>query len=139
MTPRMSAAEYQAMNQQVRSPSATFQAKGRLPVGTMNKTEEAFAAHLEAQRHAGEVLWWKFEAIKLRLADNTFLTVDFAVLPASGLLTMVDVKGAAAIFTEDARVKMKVAADRFPFAFQVVIPRKARDGGGWDIQEIGHG
>jgi uncharacterized protein (UPF0335 family) len=58
-------------------------ALGRLPVGTMNKTEAAYDAHLWTLRHAGEVLWHKFEGIKLRLADNTFLTVDFRVLPAS--------------------------------------------------------
>jgi hypothetical protein len=139
MTSRMSVAELHALQKEVRSPSAMFQAKGRLPVGTMNRTEEAYAAHLEAQRHAGEVLWWKFEAIKLRLAGSTFLTVDFAVLPASHVLELHDTKGARAIITDDAKVKMKVAAETYPFVFKIVIPRKARDGGGWDIEEIGRG
>jgi uncharacterized protein (UPF0335 family) len=56
-------------------------ALGRLPAGTMNKTEAAYDEHLSL-RHTGDILWHKFEAIKLRLADNTFITIDFAVLPA---------------------------------------------------------
>ncbi|MFH5924573.1 hypothetical protein [Roseomonas xinghualingensis] len=129
MMPRMSCAELHAVQQQVRSPSAGFQAKGRLPVGTMNKTETAYAAYLETLRHAGEVLWWKFEGIKLRLAGNTFLTVDFAILRKDQVLIMADVKGSAAIFTDDAKVKMKVAAEAFPFVFVVVVPTKS---GGWE-------
>jgi hypothetical protein len=56
-------------------------ALGRLPIGKMNKTEAAYDAHLQELRHAGTVLWHKFEAVKLRLADNTFYTCDFSVLP----------------------------------------------------------
>jgi hypothetical protein len=51
-------------------------ALGRLKTGQMNKTEEAYAAHLGLRKIAGEILRYKFEGIKLRLADNTFLTVD---------------------------------------------------------------
>lgn len=112
-----------------------FQAKGRLAPGVMNRTETAYAAALEAQRQAGAILWWKFEALKLRLASNTFLTVDFAEMQADGLLVMTDVKGARAIYTDDAKVKMKVAAETFPFVFKVAFPRK---GGGWDIENVGN-
>lgn len=113
-----------------------FFALGRLPAGTLNKTEQAFAQHLEAMKRAGEVLWYEFEAIKLRLADNTFLTVDFAVLSASGYLEMIDVKGGRAVFADDAKAKMKVAAAKFPLVFKVAYPRPKRDGGGWEIEEI---
>lgn len=41
-------------------------ALGRLKPGTMNKTETAYGAHLALLMAAGEVLWWKFEALKLR-------------------------------------------------------------------------
>jgi len=60
------------------APSAkqSLQALGRLPAGTMNKTEARYAQHLEQLMRAGDVLWWKFEGVKLRLADSTFLTVD---------------------------------------------------------------
>lgn len=113
-----------------------MQALGRLKTGQMNKTEERFAQHLELERHTGRVQWWKFEGIKLMLAKNTSLTVDFAVLPDTGILTMIDVKGAKALFTDDARAKMKIAADTYPFVFKVAYPQSKADGGGWVIEEI---
>ena len=109
-------------------------ALGHLKTGEMNLTEQRYEDEvLTPGMIVGDVLWYAFEGIKLRLADNTFLTVDFAVLPRSGRLTMVDVKGAAAIVQEDARVKMRVAADRYPFAFQLAFPEK---GGGWTIKDV---
>lgn len=112
-------------------------ALGRMKAGTMNRTEEAYAAHLETRRYAGEIAWWKFEGIKLRLADNTFLTVDFALMLASGELELHDCKGSPAIFTDDARAKMKIAADMYPFQFFVVYPRAKKLGGGWNVERIG--
>ena len=113
-----------------------LRALGRLKAGTMNKTEAAYAALLEAQKAAGEVAWYKFEAIKLRLADNTFLTVDFAVMLSEGLLEMHDVKGSKSIYMDDAKVKMKVAADMYPLVFKVAYPRLKRDGGGWLVEDV---
>ena len=113
-----------------------MQALGRLPKGTMNKTETAFSQHLEMLKHTGEVLWYKFEAIKLILAPNTSITVDFAVRLTTGDLEMIDVKGSKAIFTDDARAKMKVAAAMFPFVFKVAYPIPQKEGGGWHIEEI---
>lgn len=104
-------------------------ALGRLPIGTMNKTEAVYDAHLWAKRHAGDVLWHKFEAVKLRLADNTFYTPDFAVLPSSGVIELHEVKG---FWQDDARVKIKVAASIYPFRFVAV--RKVR--GGWEREEF---
>ena len=111
-----------------------MQALGRMKTGQMNKTEERFAQMLELERHAGKVQWWKFEGIKLMLAKNTSLTVDFAVLPDTGILTMIDVKGSKAMVTDDARVKMKLAAELYPFVFKLAYPRAKGDG--WDIEEI---
>jgi hypothetical protein len=48
--------------------------------GTMNKLEERYAAYLELRRVCGEILEWHFDAIKLRLAKDTFYTPDFLVL-----------------------------------------------------------
>lgn len=104
-------------------------ALGRLKTGEMNKTEEAYAAELELQKRAGMILWYKFEGIKLRLADNTFLTVDFAVMAADGTLEMREVKG---YFEEDAKVKLKVAASLYPFRFRVIRRVKGR----WEVEEF---
>lgn len=117
------------------SPQERLFALGRLDDGERNKTERRFENHLEAIKLAGEILWFSFESIKLKLAPKTFLTVDYAVLPAATMrLTMIDVKGAKAIVQEDARVKMRVAAGMFPFAFQFAYPPKGA--GGWQFEDI---
>jgi hypothetical protein len=116
-------------------PAATSRlyALGRLKTGEMNKTEAAYDQHLWQQRFAGEILWHKFEAIKLRLADNTFLTVDFAVLAADSTLELHEVKG---FMMEDSNVKLKVAAAAFPFRFILIKAKPKRDGGGWTRTEF---
>ena len=107
------------------SPKARMQALGRLPAGAMNKTEAAYDAVLAADP---SIVWRKFEGMKLRLADNTFYTPDFAVMRAGGQIECHEVKG---FWTDDARVKIKVAAALFPFVFVAVSKRAAKDGGGW--------
>lgn len=108
-------------------------ALGRLPAGTMNRTEALYAEHLGNLMHIGEVLWYKFEGIKLRLADKTFLTVDFAVLPKSCIMELREVKG---FMEDDAAVKLKVAASIYPFRFVLVRARPKKAGGGWIETEI---
>lgn len=114
---------------------AAYYAKGRLPKGEMNKTEARYMSGvIEPGLISGEIVWAKFDGIKLRIAPATFLTVDFAVLPADDMiLRMVDVKGAAHLVEEDARVKMKVAASLYPFRFFITWPSKQ----GWQQEEIG--
>ena len=113
-----------------------LQALGRLKSGQMNKTEALYDLYLDAAKHHGEVLWYRFEAIKLKLADNCHLTVDFAVMAADGTLELHDVKGSPHVFTDDAKVKMKVAASLYPFVFKVAFPLPRKDGGGWRIEII---
>jgi hypothetical protein len=119
------------------TPAATskqrVQALGRLKAGAMNKTEARYAAHLEGLKQAGEILWFKFEGFKLRLADNTFLTPDFSVMTADRSLQCHEVKG---FWEDDARVKIKVAADMYPFEFIAVKVRKEKDGGGWEKEQF---
>lgn len=111
-------------------------ALGRLKTGEKNKTEQRYEDEvLRPGSMIGDILWFRFEGIKLRIADNTFLTVDYAVLPLDGILTMVDVKGGQAVIQDDARVKMKVAAEAYPFRFQFAYP--AKSGGGWTIEGVG--
>lgn len=110
-----------------------FLALGRLKTGEMNKTEAAYDAHLQLRRHAGEILWHKFEAIKLRLADNTFYTADFAVMANDCVLELHEVKGH---WLDDARIKIKVAASLYPFRFIAMKQRAKKDGGGWEAEEF---
>ncbi len=106
-----------------------LQALGRLKVGTLNKTEQAYEALLKEWQRLGIVAWFKFEGMKLRLADNTFYTPDFAVMLANGQIEMHEVKG---FWQDDARAKIKIAADMYPFRFVAVRPKAKKDGGGWD-------
>ena len=108
-------------------------ALGRLKTGAMNKTEAAYDAHLAAQHHAGQILWRKFEGLKLRLADNTFYTPDFAVMAADGVMECHEVKG---YWQDDARAKIKVAADLYPFRFIAVRAKPKKDGGGWAVEDF---
>lgn len=108
-------------------------ALGRLPVGKRNRTEEAYEALLQQRLLTGEILWYSFEGVKLRLANNTFYTVDFPVLAKDGIMEMHEVKG---FWTDDARVKIKVAASMFPFRFIAVRQMPKRQGGGWNVEEF---
>lgn len=110
-----------------------FYAQGRLKPGAMNKGEAAYAAQLEGLKAAGAVLWYRFEGIKLRLADNTFYTPDFAVLPADLVMECHEVKG---FWQDDARAKIKIAADLYPFRFKALKARAKKHGGGWDEEDF---
>ncbi|HBD4047996.1 TPA: DUF1064 domain-containing protein [Escherichia coli] len=111
-----------------------IQALGRLKTGQMNKTESAYCQHLELRKRAGEIAWYRFEGIKLRLANNTFYTPDFAVMLATGEMELHEVKGG--FWTDDARVKTKVAADQYPFRIIGVTVKPKKAGGGWSIEEF---
>ncbi|WP_233154811.1 PDDEXK family nuclease [Candidimonas nitroreducens] len=108
-------------------------ALGRLKPGQMNKTEQAYAAHLSALQATGGILWHKFEGLKLRLADNTFYTPDFAVMKPNGEIELHEVKG---FWQDDARAKIKIAADMYPFRFVALKVRPKKDGGGWAVEEF---
>lgn len=107
-------------------------ALGRLKTGEMNKTEARYDQHLQAI--TGIVIaWHKFEGVKLRLADNTFYSPDFAVMLLNGSLEMHEVKG---FWEDDARVKIKVAAALYPFRFKALKPIAQKNGGGWSVEEF---
>lgn len=110
-----------------------FQALGRLPKGTMNKTEKEYADMLEAQKQAGDILWYTFEGMKFRLADNTFYTPDFIVLLSNNELEAHEVKG---FWVDDARVKIKVAASMYPLRFIAASKKPKKYGGGWAIERF---
>lgn len=112
-------------------------ALGRLPSGVMNKTEERYLDQvIKPMMLSGELVWWAFEGIKLRLADHTFLEIDFAQMRSTGVLELVDVKGAEHLITDDANVKMKVAAERFPFPLFFAWPAGKR---GFHVRLVGRG
>ena len=99
--------------------------------GVMNKTEKAYADHLEKRKLAGEITCYEFDCLKLRLADKTFYTPDFLVQLANDELEIHEVKG---FWEDDARVKIKVAAAKYPFRFMAVKQKPKKAGGGWEFE-----
>jgi len=96
-------------------------ALGRLKAGAMNKTEAAYANYLEKQKQFGEVAWFAFEPMNLKLADKCFYKVDFLVMLKSGQLECHEIKG---YMTDDSLVKFKVAGQKFPFVFRMIALKK---------------
>lgn len=104
-------------------------AKARRVPGVMNGTESKYALHLEAKRIAGEIFAYSFETITLKLADGCRYTPDFVVINRELEIEFHEVKG---FWQDDARVKIKVAASKFPFRF-VGVQYKKRE---WVFEEF---
>lgn len=110
-----------------------IRAKGRIEPRDrgMNKTEKAYAAHLEQEKLAGRVAFYEFEAIKLRLSDDCLYIPDFLVLDRDGYIELHDSKAWWASsqkvgVTDDGLVKMKMVAEKFPM-FRMIMTWE-RDG-----------
>jgi hypothetical protein len=95
----------------------------------MNGWETKYAKILEQQRRAGVIAWWRFESMRFKLANGAWFKPDFAVVQNDGKLELYEVKG---YWREAAKLRIKVAADQFPFTFVVV--KKA--GSGWTREVI---
>ncbi len=115
-------------------PAATAKGRHRPEFGEMNKLEAKYAAHLESLRLDGTILWWKFGALGLSLAKKTWYRPDFMVMLASGEMEIHETKG---FWEDDARVKIKVAAELFPFRFVAIQAKAKKHGGGWSVEVIG--
>lgn len=79
--------------------------------GGMNKTESLYAFDLKARQSSGEIAWWGYESIRLRLAPNTTYTPDFLVMLNDGSLELHETKGG--LIRDDAVVKFKVAREMY--------------------------
>ena len=110
----------------------------------MNKTELRYELMLRAREAAGEILWFAFEPLKLHLGERCFFSPDFGVVTADRTIELHEIKawwvkqGHAGI-EDDARVKLQVAASRYPM-FRFVIAAEERAGGitrEWHYEEIG--
>ena len=107
-------------------------ARVRPKPGVMNKTEQAYANRLELLKREGLIREWRFESLKLRLADKTFYSPDFMVVDADGFIEVHEVKG---FWEDDARVKVKVAAEQYPFKF-LAVKKVSKAKGEWEFEEF---
>ena len=98
--------------------------------GKMNRTEALYDQKLRMDLYSGKILWYKFEAIKFRLAKKTFYTPDFVVMEPDGGIVVHEVKG---YMMDDAAVKLKVVSEMFPFRFLLIFKVGKS---GWDISEV---
>ena len=91
--------------------------RGKYSPGVMNKLEQQYQQYLDILKRAGEIVDYRFEAIKFRLADKTFYTPDF-MITKSDRIEFHEVKGH---WEDDAKVKIKVVAEMYPeFLFYAV-------------------
>lgn len=118
-------------------PQLSAKAKGRAPAPKgMNKTEESYSQRLEALRWVGDVLYWGFEAVKVRIGRNCWLTPDFLVMYPDGHLELHDTKGRKGktyYAEDDAIVKARAAGANFPIPMYFVF---RRHDGEWEKKEM---
>lgn len=110
-------------------------ARGRMvrrEAGVMNRYEKEHSLLLDSRISTGLVQWYVFDAIKLRLAASTFYTPDFLVMMPDGQLEIHEVKGG--FIEDDAIIKIKVAAEKFPFKF--ILCQKKRANQPWIYTEF---
>lgn len=136
---RMTEADYAKMAPKAKPNGVQrWQALGRLPKGTMNKTEAAYAEELASQKAMGKILDFKFHPMRIRLADNTFYEVDFLVLHADRSLAIHETKGG--FTSEKGQMKIKLVAEVMPwFGMLKVTKLAAKAGGGWKVEDFSRG
>lgn len=100
----------------------------------MNKTEQAYAEHLDRLKLAGEVLDWKFHPMNIRLADRTFYEVDFLVLHADMTLAIHETKGGYT--SEKGQLKIKLVAEAMPWFRMIKATRLPKSQGGGFVTEV---
>jgi hypothetical protein len=106
----------------------------RQPTDGPNKTEQEYMDQLKLLKISERIVDYGYEKIKLKLAKKTTYTPDFYVLHNDRSLDLIEIKGH---WEDDARVKIKVAAEMFPF-FRFIAVKKLtkKEGGGWKEEII---
>lgn len=103
----------------------------------MNRTEEKYSRLLQERLLVGEIRWWGFESWKFRLADKTYYTPDFIVVTNDLCIEAHEVKTVWDTgkpgWQEDARIKIKVAAEMHPVKF---VAATANRDGSWEFEEF---
>ena len=94
----------------------------------MNQLEKAYADLLEEKKRDGEILSWRYEAVRLKLANLTYYTPDFLVIDQEGNVEFHEVKG---FWMDDARVKIKVAAEQYPEFYFLAVQREGTKKAGY--------
>ena len=112
--------------------------QSKAPKDGCNKLERAFRDEvLEPAYVRGAIREWWREPIKLGLGGRTYYSPDFLAIEGAGehglapALTFCELKG---FMREDANVKIKVSADKYPCFRWLLIYRDGRRG--WRVHEV---
>jgi len=108
------------------------QTRIRHATGQMNGMEKRYAVYLDMRILTKEIAGWKFEAVKLKLAPATFWTPDFELVMPDGRIELHETKGH---WEDDARVKIKIAAQAFP-EFLIVAVTWDKRSKTWHFEEF---
>ena len=112
------------------TPATPARARNTRKPGEMNGLETQYAHFLEEERLHGRVHAWRFEPVGLRLAEGCTYNPDFLVILPDGSVEIHETKGR---WEDDALVKIKVAAEMFPwFVFRAFQWQK----GVWVVREF---
>lgn len=110
--------------------------EANLEFADMNKTEARFSKWLDTLLRIGEIQCWDFEPMSLRIGKGAWYKGDFLVVTRERELVMYEVKGH---WEEAARVRIKVAATRFPWMKFVAVKAGAvneTNKPAWTYEEI---
>jgi len=99
-------------------------------VQKMTQLESRYAAMLELLKAGGEILDWRFEPLKFRLAKRTWYTPDFLLIYP----TRFEIHETKGHWEDDARVKWKTCAELYPWFHFVAVTEKK---GGWSYEHYG--
>lgn len=102
-------------------------------IGGMNKTEIAYQAGLDLRFRVGEILYYEYEAITLKLGHDLRYTPDFFVLNKAGEVEFHETKGNW--IEEDSLVKIKAATSKFPM-FRFIMAKREGRGQDYALKEF---
>lgn len=139
ITPEMLAKRAHKFNG-IQEPSTGKRASCRVPAkgqtyhteGVPNGLESAYAQYLEGLLYTGEIVLWMFERVRLTLAQKATYLPDFFVVRADGSAEFHETKG---FWRDDARAKIKIAAQEFP-CFGFVAVQRNKDTGAWEFERF---
>jgi len=99
------------------------------PFKGRSKLEEEFRLSLYVDLQRGNIVWFDYEAMRLRIGKDAYYKPDFVTLSWGGSMTFYEVKGH---WREAARVRIRAAAERYRmFSFFAVSKPK---GEGWKYE-----
>jgi hypothetical protein len=97
-----------------------------------NKLEAKFGRYLDYIKQRGDIKDYRFESVKFRLAKRTWFTPDYYAIRSDDAHLVFEVKGH---WEDDARVKIKVAAEMYPHLRWAAV--RWVDSG-WDFEYFGN-